>query len=177
MTEALDFDLTLFPHPVLRKVAQPVEAFDAELERTVEAMFALMFESQGVGLAGPQVGIPRRILVMNFEGDPGKPDLNRVLINSKIVDRGGERTLYEEGCLSFPSIYGEVERPDRCKIEAVDIRGDAVQEEFTGFESRVIQHEQDHLEGVLLVDRMSPADKLKNRAALEELVESYKQSR
>lgn len=177
MPEALEFDLTLFPTPVLRKVADPVESFDEDLQRTVDAMFALMFESHGVGLAAPQVGLKQRILVLNREGDPEQADLNRVLINPRITARAGEKTLYDEGCLSFPGIYAEVERPDRCTVEAVDAKGEPVREEFSGFESRIVQHEYDHLEGILLVDRMSPADKLKNRAALEELIEQYKAAR
>lgn len=177
MPEALEFDLTLFPTPVLRKIADPVVAFDEDLERTVQAMFTLMFESKGVGLAAPQVGLKKRILVMNVEGDPDKPELNRVLVNPRITDRTGEKTVYEEGCLSFPGIYAEVERPDQCSVEAVDLEGKPVVGSFSGFESRVIQHEFDHLEGILLVDRMSPADKLRNRAALEELIEAYKAAR
>ena len=177
MTEALEFDLTLFPTPVLRKVADPITSFDEGLAQHVEAMFALMFKSHGVGLAAPQVGRKERILVLNREGDPEKPELNRVLINPRITDRRGEKALYEEGCLSFPGIYAEVERLDECTVEAVDVKGEAFTETFTGFESRIVQHEFDHLEGILLVDRMSPADKLRNRAALEELIETYKANR
>jgi peptide deformylase len=177
MPEALEFALTLYPNPVLRKVAAPVEAFDEGLERTVEAMFALMFESKGVGLAAPQVGLKQRILVLNLEGDPTKPELNRVLINPRIVERSGEKTLYEEGCLSFPAIYGEVERLDLCTVEAFDLDGKPLSTQFSGFESRIVQHEFDHLEGILLVDRLSPADKLRNKAALEELIERYKDER
>ena len=86
----------------------------------------------------------------------------------------GEKTTHEEGCLSFPEIYAEVLRPERCTVEAVDVRGEPLRREFTGFLSRIIQHEFDHLQGILLVDRMSPADKLKNKVALEELVAEYK---
>ena len=177
MSEALELDLTLFPDPVLRKVAEPVEAFDEGLQRTVDAMFALMFESKGVGLAAPQVGLKQRILVLNPEGDPEKPELNLALINPRITARTGDKTLYEEGCLSFPGIYAEVERRDGCTVEAVDTAGQPVSRSFSGFESRIVQHEYDHLEGILLVDRMSPADKLCNRAALEELIERYKAAR
>ena len=177
MSKALEFSLTLYPAPVLRRVAEPVAAFDEELRRTVEAMFARMFESRGVGLAAPQVGLRRRILVLNDEGDRGKPELDLALINPRIIARAGEPTRYEEGCLSFPGIYAEIERPERCTIEAFDIEGKPFREEYSGFRSRIIQHEYDHLEGVLLVDRMSPADRLRNRAALEELVERFRASR
>ena len=174
MTEALSFDLTLYPAPVLRRAAAPVEAFDEELEKTVAAMFELMFQSRGVGLAAPQVGLKKRILVLNDESDPKKTELNLVLINPKIVGRTGKRGKAEEGCLSFPGIYAEVERPERCTVEAADLSGKRTTVEYDGFRSRIIQHEYDHLEGVLLVDRMSPADKLRNKAELQELVDRYK---
>lgn len=177
MSDPLELSLTLYPDPVLRKAALPVETFDEELEQLVAAMYRCMFESRGVGLAAPQVGLRKRVLVLNEKSDPKAPDANLTLVNPRIVERGGGPTVYEEGCLSFPDIYAEVERPDRCVVEAVDVRGEPVRHELAGFVSRIVQHEYDHLEGILLVDRMSPADKLKNRAALEELVDRYRSSR
>lgn len=174
MTEALEYVLTLFPEPVLRKVADPVESFDDELAKTVEAMFELMFRSSGVGLAAPQVGLGRRILILNETGDREKPDANLVLINPTLKGTSGPRQPFEEGCLSFPDIYAEIHRPEFCKVEAYDVQGNKFERDFEGFQSRIVQHEHDHLEGVLLVDRMSPADKVKNKAALEELVYNYK---
>ena len=106
---------------------------------------------------------------------PCEDDL--VLVNPEIVDRSGPVTLHEEGCLSFPSIYAEVRRPERCTVVAVDAAGTPLEATYEGFTSRIVQHEFDHLEGVLLVDRMSPADKLRNRPFLEELVEAYQASR
>ena len=166
-----DFEVTLFPDPVLRKVALPVEEFDQSLAHTVEAMFECMRASSGVGLAAPQVGLRRRILVLNPTGEP-EDDLS--LINVTITDRFGPESAFEEGCLSFPEIYGEVTRPESCRLTAQKVDGTAVELEVDGFTSRIIQHEYDHLEGVLLVDRMSPADKLRNRQALEALVEDYR---
>ena len=173
MTEPLEYEITLYPSPVLRKPAEPIEAFDGELEAIVAAMFVRMRESKGVGLAAPQVGLKKRILVLNHTGEEGD-DL--ALVNSEILELSGPRTTYEEGCLSFPGIYGEVLRPDRCKVRYQDLAGETHEQEFEGFQARVIQHEQDHLEGVLLVDRMSPADKLKNKIALDNLVYDYKQA-
>ena len=167
-----EFEVTLFPDPVLRKVALPVEEFDQGLAHTVEAMFERMRASNGVGLAAPQVGLRKRILVLNPTGEP-EDDL--ALINVTITDRFGPETTFEEGCLSFPEIYGEVLRPDSCRLTAQKVDGTPVELEFDGFTSRVIQHEYDHLEGVLLVDRMSPADKVRNRQALETLVEEYRE--
>ena len=167
-----EFEVTLFPDPVLRKVALPVESFDEALEHTVAAMFERMRASKGVGLAGPQVGLRRRILVLNPTGEP-EDDL--ALINVTITDRFGPESAFEEGCLSFPEIYGEVIRPESCRLTAQKVDGTPLELEFEGFTSRVIQHEYDHLEGVLLVDRMSPADKARNRAALQALVEEYRE--
>jgi len=177
MSEELEFDLTLYPQPVLRKEAAPVEAFDEGLAATVAAMYRRMYASKGVGLAAPQVGIKQRILVINPEGDPEKPEQELTLINPRIVDTFGAETTMEEGCLSFPGIYAEVVRPDGCKVAAQDLEGNELELELEGFPSRVIQHEYDHLQGILLVDRMSAADKLRHRAALDELVAIYKASK
>jgi len=166
-----EFRLSLYPDPVLRKVAELVTAFDDDLARTVAGMFERMVASKGVGLAAPQVGLKRRILVLNATGDEKD---NLALINPTIVARSGPDTLFDEGCLSFPGIYAEIKRPDRCTVKASDPSGRVIEREYSGFESRIIQHEFDHLEGVLLVDRMSPADKLTHKAALQELVDQYK---
>jgi len=174
MAEPLDLEMPFYPSPVLRRVAEPIEEFDEGLERIVAAMYQRMQESGGVGLAAPQVGLSKRILVLNEKGDPSQEEFNHTLINPKIVARDGERGLYEEGCLSFPEIYAEIERTDRCTVEAQDLSGRPFRVEYSGFVSRIVQHEYDHLEGILLVDRMSPADRLRNKAALEELVERYK---
>jgi peptide deformylase len=174
MAEKLEFQLTLYPQPVLRKVAEPVEAFDPDLEETVRAMLECMYRSKGVGLAAPQVGLRRRILCVN---PTGEPEDELILVNCRVTERAGPKTTFEEGCLSFPGIYAEVERPERCTVEAQDLEGNAFRAEYDGFVSRIVQHEYDHLEGVLLVDRMSPADKLRNKAALEKLVEQYRAER
>ncbi len=176
MTAPIDFRLTLYPDPVLRKVALDVGSFDDDLRRTVRAMFALMYASKGVGLAAPQVGLDRRILVLNPSGEADKPEHELALVNVRILDRSGPLSIYEEGCLSFPQIYAEVKRPELCKIAAWSPEGAPLEREFDGFTSRVIQHEYDHLEGVLLVDRMSPADKQRHKAALQDLIERYRRS-
>ncbi len=169
--EKLEFSLSLYPEPVLRKVAQPVALFDDRLRATVTAMFERMRASRGVGLAAPQVGLNQRILVLNPSGEAAD-DL--ALINVSIVERTGELTSFEEGCLSFPDIYAEVKRPERCKVFFWTAEGERIEREFEGFTSRIVQHEYDHLEGVLLVDRMSPADRARHKAALAALVDRYK---
>jgi peptide deformylase len=171
LSQTLEFDLTLYPAAVLRQVAEPITAFDGALADTVKAMFERMRASKGVGLAAPQVGLKQRILVLN---DTGEPESDLVLINPTIVERSGPKEDMEEGCLSFPGIYAAVTRPTRCTVEYQDLDGRSHRQEFDGFVSRIIQHEYDHLEGVLLVDRMSSADKLRHKGALEDLIESHR---
>lgn len=171
MADKLEFRLTLYPDPLLRKTAAPVEAFDDEVKEIVRAMFERMQSSNGVGLAAPQVGLGKRILVLNHTG---KPEDALALINVSIVDKSGPLVLFEEGCLSFPEIYAEVKRPELCRIKAFTPEGEPIERDFDGFVSRIIQHEYDHLEGVLLVDRMSPADKQRHKAALQELVDRFR---
>ena len=170
----LRFRVTLYPDPVLRRRALPVQAFDADLRDTVQAMFTRMYASKGVGLAAPQVGLPLRVVVLNATGEPGD---EITLVNPTILEKTGPETLFEEGCLSFPGIYAEVKRPDRCTVRAWSAGGEEFERSFGGFTSRVIQHEYDHLEGVLLVDRMSAADKLRHKAALADLVDAYRRAR
>ena len=171
MSDKLQFQLTLYPDPILRKIAEGVEAFDDDLRATVAGMFERMYASNGVGLAAPQVGLGKRILVLNPTGEPAD---ELALINVRIVDRTGALVSMDEGCLSFPDIFAAVRRPERCTVKAFDPSGEPIEREFEGFTSRIIQHEYDHLEGVLLVDRMSPADKLRHKSALQELVERHR---
>ncbi len=171
MSASPEYEVTLYPSPVLRKVAEDVP-FGPELEKLVQDMFERMFESKGVGLAAPQIGLQQRVLVLNKDGEDNENNL--ALINPKITGFAGPKTTFEEGCLSFPGIYAEVIRPDRCTVEAFDVKGEPIHREFEGFESRVVQHEYDHLQGVLLVDRMSATDRMQNKDALEELKELYR---
>jgi peptide deformylase len=173
MADPLRFELTLYPSPVLRRPAEPVGAFDEELRAIVAGMFERMYASKGVGLAAPQVGLKRRILVLNPTGEPAD---ELALVNPTIVEKSGPPTLFEEGCLSFPGIFAEIERPELCRVRAQAPDGAALELDLSGFASRIAQHEHDHLEGVLLVDRMSPADKLRHKAALEELVRRYRRA-
>ncbi len=140
-------------------------------------MYRGRFESQGVGLAAPQVGLSSRIFVLNDEGDVEKPDRNLALINPTIKSLKGDKVRFEEGCLSLPGVHCDVTRPDRCLVHAYDVEGKAFEMEAEGFVSRIIQHEYDHLQGVLLVDRMTPSDKMRNRAAVEDLKAQYRADR
>ena len=177
MPESKTFEVVLYPDPVLRKESEDVTAFDEDLRATVDEMFERMFEKDGVGLAAPQVGLLRRILVLNDEGDREKPDRNITLINPTIKSFSGAKVQFEEGCLSLPGIHCEVTRPERCVVHAYDVEGTEFELEYEGFVARIIQHEHDHLQGVLLVDRMTPSDKMRNRAAVEELRDNYRAAR
>lgn len=175
MTDPKNFDVVLFPDPVLRKETEEITAFDDELKGVVEGMFERMFESQGVGLAAPQVGLSMRLFVLNDEGDKDKPERNLALINPTIKSFGGKKTRQEEGCLSLPGVHADITRPEKCVVHHFDVDGNEVEKEYDGFVARIIQHEYDHLQGVLLVDRMTPSDKLRNRAAVDELKAAYRQ--
>lgn len=174
MTDPKSFDVVLFPDPVLRKETDPVPAFDDELRAIVEGMFERMFESHGVGLAAPQVGLSSRIFVLNDEGDAKQPERNLAIINPTIKSFGGKKTRHEEGCLSLPGVLADITRPEKCLVHHYDLDGNEIEREYDGFVARIIQHEYDHLQGVLLVDRMTPSDKVRNRAAVEELKAAYR---
>ena len=152
-----------YPDPVLRMEAKPVEEFDADLGRLVERMKALMIDASGVGLAGTQVGILRRVFVFQYDED----DL-RALVNPRIVERADELEVSDEGCLSMQGVVVAVERPLRVRIEASDEEGNPVSLELEGLRARVAQHELDHLDGVLILDRTTPEDRREAMAVLRQ---------
>ena len=142
--------------PVLRTKARPVDAFDEALRAEVARMGALMIDSLGIGLAATQVGVPHRLLVYRVE--QGAPV--NALVNPAIEFSSDEEEWAEEGCLSLPAVHVEVERPVFVRVRAKDENGDHVVVEASGLEARVIQHEVDHLDGVLILDR-TPKDQRK----------------
>ena len=145
--------------PILRQKAKPVGEITPEIARTIEDMVETMYQQVGVGLAAPQVGIPLRLVVM----DDGKRG-TRALINPAIAERRGA-VVAEEGCLSLPGLFGDVERSEWVRVEALDGDGHPVSLELRGMLARVIQHEIDHLDGVLFIDRLPPVtrDRIKRR--------------
>ncbi len=154
-----------YPDPRLRKICQPVTTFDADLRALAERMFVLMREHRGVGLAASQVGVLKRLFVANATSDPQH---DRVYVNPVIEERDGSAEAVE-GCLSLPDIEASVTRSLRCRIRAQDVDGAPF--ELSGEEliARVWQHEIDHLDGMLILDRMKPADKIATRKALRDL--------
>ena len=150
-----------YPDPVLRMEARPVEEFDDELRRLVERMKDLMHEANGVGLAATQVGVLRRLFVF-------APDDERVLalVNPSIPTRGETSDTDDEGCLSIQGINVPVERPTSIRLEGRDENGEEVAYELEGMAARIAQHEYDHLDGKLMLDRTSPEARREAMAAL-----------
>lgn len=165
-------ELRLYPDPVLKRRANPITLIDASVRTAVRTMFDIMYEEGGIGLAAPQVGWSARLFVINLESDPEKADQEYVFINPSVTDPEGEETD-EEGCLSLPDIRVPVRRPERVKVAAIDLSGERFEFETDGLFARCIQHEYDHLDGILIPDRASFAAKLTIKKALKELVDDY----
>jgi peptide deformylase len=155
-----------YPDPVLRLKAQEVEDFDGDLAQLVERMIRLMQDARGVGLAATQVGILRRVVVLQAADD----DEPRVLVNPTIVDRSDEMEEDSEGCLSLQGVVVPVERSISLRVEARDADGAPVELELEGLAARVAQHEVDHLDGVLIVDRTTPEGRREALAILRQAV-------
>jgi peptide deformylase len=158
-----------YPDPRLKKVSAPVTAFDADLAALVAHMFELMREAKGVGLAAPQVGLNIRLFVMNATGEPAD---DRAIVNPVLTDGEGEDED-DEGCLSLPKINIPVIRNTTLRLRAQTHTGDPIDEVATGYEARIWQHETDHLNGILLTDRMGPVAKMTNRKTLRDLEARY----
>ena len=138
--------------PILRQRAEPVPGVDDAVRRLIDDLFETMYAAKGVGLAANQVGIAQRVAVVDTGGETPDP---LVLVNPAIVQRGEETETAEEGCLSIPEIFGDVERPVAIVVEATDRTGTPFRLEASGYRARAIQHEIDHLDGVLFLDHLS----------------------
>ena len=158
--------IVLHPDPVLRRKAKPVEAIDENIRQIARRMLHLMHEAPGVGLAAPQVGLELRMFVANATREA---ENDRVYINPVLSNPSRETEDYEEGCLSLPGINAEIRRPVGVTITAQDLNGETFTETDHELPARIWQHEYDHLDGVLILDRMTRLDKLANRKALKEL--------
>jgi peptide deformylase len=156
-----------YPHPALRYKLKPLKRVDGELKNIVREMFDLMYQQKGIGLAANQVDLPYRFFIVNVEGEPGKGE-EHVFLNPVISQRHGS-TEAEEGCLSFPEVYARVKRSESILISAYDLDGREVNYELNGLFARVAQHEYDHLDGKLFIDRLSSTGLLSVKKALEDL--------
>jgi len=146
--------LIILPDPLLRQVSKPIERVDADLQRLADDMLETMYDAPGIGLAAIQIGVPRRMLVIDVsrEGEEKQP---LVFLNPEIVASSDERSVYEEGCLSIPDYYAEVERPATVTVKYLDRDGKDQTVEADGLLATCLQHEIDHLNGVLFIDHIS----------------------
>jgi len=158
-------EIRTYPDGVLRRRAEAVEEIDEDIIETARKMVKTMYANAGVGLAAPQVGISRKLIVFN---PTGEPDDEQVLVNPAVVERRGDMEGVE-GCLSVPGVCGTVNRSARVRVVGYDLEGGQVDIEAADFLARVLQHEIDHLEGMLLIDRMKPESRIEAREALRSL--------
>ena len=157
--------------PVLRKKAEPVEAITEEEKKIARDLIDTLMDENGLGLAAPQVGISRRMIALDAGPERGHPF---VILNPEILESSGKSTR-EEGCLSFPGIYGKIERPASVKIRAMNMGGQKIEADLEELEARAVQHEIDHLDGKLFIDRMSKSHKLSIQGALKKLQQATKE--
>ncbi|MFW6257399.1 MAG: peptide deformylase [Prolixibacteraceae bacterium] len=159
----MKYPITVYGDPLLRKKAKPVDKNDEELKEIIENMWETMYYSDGIGLAAPQVGKSIRIFMIDAtsgaDEEPELKDFKKVFINPEIIETSGDKWVMNEGCLSLPEIREDVTRPDKVRIKYLDENFEEHEEEFEGFAGRIVQHEYDHLEGVLFVDYLSPLRK------------------
>jgi peptide deformylase len=173
------------PDPRLKTISTPVTKFDAELKKLVEDMFETMYDAPGIGLAAIQVGVPKRVLVIDLQepadethehGEHCNHDHEvvrnpRIFINPEILDPSEDYSVYTEGCLSVPDQYAEVERPASIRARWQDVDGKVHEEEMEGLMATCLQHEMDHLEGILFIDHLS---RLKRQMVLKKLEKQRK---
>ena len=163
-------EILTVPHPVLKQVSAPVDKVDDALRALMDDMLETMYAAPGIGLAAVQIGVPKRVIVMDLsrEGEDKQP---RYFVNPEILWASEETAPYEEGCLSVPEIYDEVERPSQVKLRYMNYKGEQIEEDAEGLYAVCIQHEFDHLEGVLFIDHLS---RLKREQAIKKVKKQAK---
>lgn len=162
------------PDPRLRTISAPVDAVDDSIRALINDMFDTMYAARGIGLAAIQIGVPKRVLVIDLqeEGEDGKPvKAPRVFINPEIVATDEEWTSYTEGCLSVPDQFADVDRPATCRVRWLDAQGASHEETLNGLLATCIQHEMDHLQGIVFLDHLS---RLKREMVLKKLAKARK---
>ena len=164
-----------YPHPTLRHKSKPLKKIDADLRRTVAEMFHLMYEAEGIGLAANQVDLPYRLFVLNLSEERTQED-EMVFINP-VISRGKEPDEKEEGCLSIPGVYASVRRPTSIHVSALDLTGRPIEVDCRGLLARAIQHETDHLDGILFIDRLVETTQKEVQDDLDRFIRKFKQDR
>ncbi|XP_030544732.1 peptide deformylase 1B, chloroplastic/mitochondrial-like [Rhodamnia argentea] len=163
-----------YPDPALRAKNKRIGTFDDNLKKLVDEMFDVMYKTDGIGLSAPQVGINVQLMVFNPVGESGEGE-EIVLVNPRIIKYSKKMVPFNEGCLSFPGIYADVQRPESVKIDALDISGARFTVSLSGLPARVFQHEFDHLQGIVFSDRMTEQVLDSIHAELEALEKKYEQ--
>lgn len=176
---SIDFstlDIVKYPHPSLRAENKEVtkeQLKDGSITKLAKEMFRIMYDEPGIGLAAPQVGINLRLMVYNESGDRKRWLDEVVMVNPKIVEYSEGKDTEIEACLSFPDMSGEVVRPKWIKVEALNMKGKKIKRKFTGWEARLFQHEYDHLDGVVYIDRLNEEERSKIQPKLDELIKDF----
>ncbi len=168
----MELSIINYPHPTLRFKSKPIQRVDAQLREIADRMLELMYEYNGVGLAANQVDLPIRMFVANPTGQKGDGE-ELILINPELQLPKGSETS-QEGCLSLPGVLGQVKRPKSLRLSAYDITGKLIDREVDGFLARVLQHENDHLDGVMFFDRLSEDARDEIDIRLEELESEFR---
>ena len=168
-------EIVKYGHPALRWKAKELTELTPDFKATVRAMFDLMYEARGIGLAATQVGLPYRFFVVNTTADPKETEEELVFINPEIIRKKGNAEA-EEGCLSLPELYCQVARAEEIVLEAYDIDGQGFEMECSEILARVIQHENDHLDGVLFIDRMRPDEVEELQANIDDIETQFRQT-
>lgn len=174
--EGTDLQIVKYPHPSLRKEnaeITPEELKDGSISKLAKEMFLIMYAAQGVGLAAPQVGVNKRLMVYNESGDSKKWLNEVVMVNPQIVEFSEGKDVETEGCLSFPDMNGDVERSKWIKVQATNLKGKPIKKKFSGWEARIFQHEYDHLDGTVYIDRLDESERAKVQPRLDELIEDF----
>jgi peptide deformylase len=166
-------DLVLYPDPILRKRAASLQRIDAAVRANVRGMFEVMYREHGIGLAAPQVSWSARLFVLNLTGDPEQGE-ERVYVNPCIVRHQGE-VVEEEGCLSIPDVRAKVARHQRVVVQAQDLEGALFEEEIEDLHARAVQHEIDHLDGILFIQRLSATERMLIKPMLKKLEDEHEE--
>ena len=172
----MELSIVHYPHPTLRHQSKPLAKVDRTVRAMIEQMFALMYEHEGVGLAANQVDIPYRMFVTNVEGDPDVKEAEQVFINP-VLSGGKGQEEGDEGCLSIPGVTAPVVRSKTIKVQAYDLEGHQIEAEADGLMARILQHETDHLDGQLFIDRLGPTQQAAIRDDLERFEIEFRQRR
>lgn len=158
------------PHPMLKQISEPVDSVTDDIRALMDDMLATMYDAPGIGLAAIQIGVPKRVIVMDLarEGEDPQP---KYYVNPEILDPAETTVPYQEGCLSVPDIFDDVDRPETCRVTYLDYDGNRVTEDCEGLYAVCIQHEMDHLEGIVFLDHLS---RLKRDRAVKKVMKAEK---